>query len=397
MSMPHSHAVRSVTPVAHAPVPKLIWRAARLLLPAFVVFGAQTASANIARTCYPASADVDRDGYAVSGTPGTTQMVDALLCPSGYVNRAGDCNDRNAAVHPRRHEVTFNSVDDDCDGRTDEPEPVYPANPYSITFYWGFWMPVRFNRDELQYAKAMSLNVRVDVHDFWDNKWFSMDVVNIKASDISSDGVVNLWVTGPGGLYELSVYEAVAHFLNARGQEISASDPYIVMTDPYYTENPWTEDRLERARYWIVNRALYEESLSRYGEVGYRGTLRVDGTRYGAPSNRLWCSEFYSWTSSPNLNGSGGKTTVAQLKDYFASYGAWYAPSAGQPGDYLGLDTDGDGKKNHSGMVLSQTGAQVGWQWTIEGNVSDEVRIQTRNLTGPSVVGRGGLKASMLR
>ena len=325
-------------------------------------------------------------------------MVDGPDLPAGFVNRADDCNDRMPTYIRADMKSRATTMDDDCDGRIDEPEPVYPTDPYPITYYWRLLdvgeastaMPSwRSSTTEASTCTYILISGTTGVLDGYGP---------VGINDVSNDGVTNrMGFPGPGGLYELSAYKAVAHFFNYRGQELSISDSYFVMTDPYYTTDPWTEDRLERARYWIVNRALYEESLSRYGEVGYRGTLRVDGTRYGAPSNRLWCSEFYSWTTSPNLNGSGGKTSVSELKDYFAGYGAWVAPSAGQPGDYLGLDTDGDGKKNHSGMVLSQTGADITQQWTIEGNVADEVHIGRRALTGSQVVGRGVIKSSMLR
>jgi hypothetical protein len=58
--------------------------------------------------------DVDGDLY---GTPSLT--VQACSAPSGYRAVAGDCNDSSALVHPGRAE-TCNSVDDDCDGSTDE-------------------------------------------------------------------------------------------------------------------------------------------------------------------------------------------------------------------------------------------------------------------------------------
>ncbi|MFZ5477979.1 MAG: MopE-related protein [Myxococcota bacterium] len=57
--------------------------------------------------------DNDGDGY------GSTTSTAACSAPSGYVVTAGDCNDASAAVSPADPEVC-NSIDDDCDGTTDE-------------------------------------------------------------------------------------------------------------------------------------------------------------------------------------------------------------------------------------------------------------------------------------
>ena len=58
--------------------------------------------------------DADSDGY---GTSTTTTI--SCSAPVGYVSNSTDCNDSNAAVSPGDAEIC-NSVDDDCDGSTDE-------------------------------------------------------------------------------------------------------------------------------------------------------------------------------------------------------------------------------------------------------------------------------------
>jgi alpha-tubulin suppressor-like RCC1 family protein len=74
----------------------------------------------LAASCY---LDADSDGYG-SGAVITTLCRDGSrlafgLCPSGYSNAAGDCNDGNGATRPMGAEVC-NGTDDDCDGSTDE-------------------------------------------------------------------------------------------------------------------------------------------------------------------------------------------------------------------------------------------------------------------------------------
>jgi hypothetical protein len=59
-------------------------------------------------------ADADGDGF---GDPGATTL--GRVQPVGYIHDAGDCDDANAAVHPRAREVC-NGMDDDCDPTSDE-------------------------------------------------------------------------------------------------------------------------------------------------------------------------------------------------------------------------------------------------------------------------------------
>jgi hypothetical protein len=63
--------------------------------------------------------DADGDGFGDA-----THPVAACFAPVGYVANGTDCNDSNAAVHPGATEV-FNTIDDNCDGRTDESFEVH--------------------------------------------------------------------------------------------------------------------------------------------------------------------------------------------------------------------------------------------------------------------------------
>ncbi|MFM7200698.1 MAG: MopE-related protein [Myxococcota bacterium] len=58
--------------------------------------------------------DTDGDSYGNS-----SQSVSNCNAPSGYVARAGDCNDKDSTVNPGATE-SCNSKDDDCDGSIDE-------------------------------------------------------------------------------------------------------------------------------------------------------------------------------------------------------------------------------------------------------------------------------------
>jgi len=72
--------------------------------------------------------DDDGDGYGDAGA--STLSCDA---PSGTVTDNTDCNDSSSAVHPAASEVC-NSIDDDCDGLTDDDDSSVDLSTGS-TFY----------------------------------------------------------------------------------------------------------------------------------------------------------------------------------------------------------------------------------------------------------------------
>jgi hypothetical protein len=111
--------------------------------------------------------------------------------------------------------------------------------------------------------------------------------------------------------------------------------------------------------------------------------MAVDGTRFGAPQNRAWCTEFYAWVAGAYLRGIGSQNDVGDMRDYFRSYDSWkdayLIPEVAGPGDYLYLDTDVDGDGNHSGMFLAYDRSQdLPVVWSLEGNFGNRVRVVQR-------------------
>ncbi len=70
-------------------------------------------------------ADTDTDGYGDASSTTT-----ACSQPSGFVPDATDCDDTTSAVSPAATELC-NTVDDDCDGDTDEPDASDAATWYA--------------------------------------------------------------------------------------------------------------------------------------------------------------------------------------------------------------------------------------------------------------------------
>ena len=71
--------------------------------------------------------DVDGDGY---GDPAIAAR--GCSAPAGYVSNASDCDDRNVAIHPGADEYC-NTLDDDCDGTSDEAGAIDATTWYTDT------------------------------------------------------------------------------------------------------------------------------------------------------------------------------------------------------------------------------------------------------------------------
>ena len=61
--------------------------------------------------------DTDGDTY---GAGSAVSLCYGANTPSGYAVRAGDCNNSSASVNPGATEICGNSIDDNCNGQTDE-------------------------------------------------------------------------------------------------------------------------------------------------------------------------------------------------------------------------------------------------------------------------------------
>jgi hypothetical protein len=326
-------------------------------------------------SCYRAIYDFDQDGYAQTGAPPFKVDVPSgtLDCPRLWVAKAGDCDDDDRALHPRTAEVPFND-------RDDEPEPLYYANGNRNTTT-GFRMTVQVNDDSVV---ALGPNPVADVELKRLSSTASQRLPRRNVRIDSLDGVSFVTVS-LSGLVQAAPYRARIRFFDARGAQVGPA------SDWYYTTTGGNGET-SAARTAILLEGFHQLAESDHGEVGYRGRA-VDGTRYGADPNELWCSEFYSWAVQDELEGSGGKASVSQLVDYFRRYdsyaGASKIAAKALRGDYLPLDTDQDGKKNHSAMFLALESRPDGddadtardlFVWTLEGNSGNTVSVRFRPL-----------------
>lgn len=330
-------------------------------------------------------------------------------CPTGYVKARGDCDDTNANVHPRRLEVYGNGVDDNCDGKVDEPTSDYSYQGFSNTAD-GFTMRVRIHHTATVAAfttPGSQLLYEVEYQKLINTETSSFTPKTI-VSSLTNMGTHRRVEVSLTGLQAVRVYRARIRFF----QRIGGVDTAIgERSDWYYTATSAASGAVSIARTEIVLRALYEYYLSsQLGYTGYLGQTYVNGTRYNAPANEGWCSEFYCWSASHELSVEHC-ASIRPVADYFDSFGAFSRvtdPDAIKSsllrGDYLALDTNLDGDRNHSVMVLAYD-SHRDEVWTLEGNASgatqgesrmagNETWIRTRSLA--TLHGWGQIVAAML-
>lgn len=323
--------------------------------------------------------DLDGDGYA-DWQANRSELEDVSapggVVPSGWVEKRGDFDDNDPDVHPRRPEGFCNGIDDDCDGRVDEPEiQYYPSGNASTTD--GFTMLVKVND--------------ADVVSVWNNRnWRRTLYYEVEWENLNDTGArrttgaqrvtsMAVWPSSAStsirltGLSQAQVYRARVQF---RAGPIGATSPEPIgeKSNWYYTTTEGVGD-LAKARTRAVLRGLYEYYLSEHlGYVGYLGQTYEYGTRYGADAGEAWCSEYYAYTIRPEVSDPLENPHVYQvLIDYFTENDAY--TSVADPddfindahrGDYLAV-YDGNGDISHSCMFLAYD-ADTQKCWTLNGN-----------------------------
>ena len=355
-----------------------------------------------AKKCYEKKYDQDGDGYAQEDAVRKRVRVWAykVNCPEGYVNKGGDNVDKvkkidnDKSIHPRRDEVPFNGKDDNCNGKTDEPTFVYSTTP---TRNDGFEMKVRINCLKTMKHKN-NLYADLTIHSLR-NTGTPIDFDPEEKLNVIEDGKIAYVTINVKNLSPATVYRTAVQFYYKDGNEFKK----IGEESDYYYTTTCSNDRVERARSAILLRGFKEYDESTLGRVGYRGTDKVDGTRYGADKNEQWCSEFYVWVTKENLKDIKGRTYVSRLVDYFQDYKSTYDRShikdRAKCGDYIAISTKGDDKKDHSAMFLAYDEATK-MIWTLEGNWGNEVVIEDRYTQGDEakdIAKLGGIVSSMVK
>lgn len=330
--------------------------------------------------CYSEGYDKDGDGYAGLNAEDARTAYKMFTwsgkgrvdCPDGYVRMVSDCNDRDPEMRPNHAEIGFNGHDDDCDGVIDEPTFALARSSTDSKF----WLKIEINsQDVIDHTADLFAQVSYARLDDSENLH---QTSNYLVHPAGQRHVVELAVTD---LTPLTVYRAQVTFftLDAQGAYEQVG-PTMADVDWHYavTNGRNTETC---TRFTIIERGFQQLRESQMGLVGYRGTKSIDGTRYGADRNEMWCTEFYVWVTKLNLRRIADVEMWDDAIDYFRDADSLLPASdldgGAVPADYVVMDSDGDGKKNHSGMFLAYESGKSR-AWTLEGNSSNGVRVRTR-------------------
>ncbi len=372
---------------------RIVWQAARAALALAGLSlspGAVRASEEVTIWCYPASKDDDGDGFAEDGATSSPEDVpeeEKLNCPGDLVDEENDCNDWNANIHPYAVEVAFNGVDENCDGRKDEPELVYFAGGNDNT-KTSFDIRVRIRSYAL--SGAGPLYYEIEYADLASSHVLYRTPKRAVGT-LPSDGTFDARLDG---LQPTRVYRARVYLYKWAPPPLKLSPltplrtSYTLLFAP--TDGDWYysttdgDDDTSKARTRMLLDGFNQLSASERGRVGYEGDPDRDGTRYGAAPNERWCSEFYVWLANQELWNIGWATNVEGLIDYFQAWGEYHPghaaiPSYARRADYVPMDTDNDGSKNHSTMFLAYNPTK-NLIWTLEGNSNNHVKVNSYDL-----------------
>ena len=363
---------------------------ALVTLLAFCVVAPRAARAGTTEIdCFDDDYDADGDGYATNDAPIVKLDVDdakKLYCPSGYVRKDGDRDGTRPEVHPHAPEIAFNNRDDDLDYKTDEPELVYFPNGNQNTAT-SFSIRVRLASAALA-SKGSRLAYEVEYADLAATG-LPIKTPKRGVGTLPSDFAFDAPVVGlqPARVYraKLNFYEASTPPPTLGGRPTRVTPTYTslgVESEWYFTATAG-DGGMEAARTELLLEGFYQLAESDAGRIGYMGSVKRDGTRFGAGAKERWCTEFYSWLAGAHFWTLSASTVAGQIA-WFQSYGKW-APGAdavvelGKRGDYVPYDTpdDGDTAGDHSMMLLAYD-ATTGKIWTLEGNWGNYVVVKER-------------------
>jgi hypothetical protein len=181
-----------------------------------------------------------------------------------------------------------------------------------------------------------------------------------------------------GLLAPRTTYRARMRFRGCISQACSNPTPF---SDWHYRVTSGTER--DEIRATIVQFALREWADASVQLVGYNGA-QIDGTRYGASGDELWSEELYGFVAEPHMDfGGAPPTSMLISRKFFQSRGVLIAGNAvtihGRPGDWVAIDTDGDGIGDHAGMLLAYD-EDTNRVWSVEGESRNSVAVAPRPL-----------------
>jgi Putative metal-binding motif len=277
--------------------------------------------------CYP---DADGDHYGSSSSGGATTVCAGKTCADGTTHEAAsadDCDDTKSSIHPYRSETSSNGIDDNCDGRIDEPVFLYNVArpPESLSDAQLSTIDLRIT----DAATIANLNANSSVR-------FTLTYEPLEhASGVAvvtppQAAMVAPSTWSPGGVLSPSILHLnpnsptrgftarTVYRLKVQLFDFTTVTPIGPETDWFYMVTGGTpampSDTLNWARVDLVLRALVEYGDSQEGEIGPNGTVAPDGTRfvsslhpaYNKGDELTWCDWFYHYLGAMVTDGLDG-------------------------------------------------------------------------------------------
>ena len=284
--------------------------------------------------------DADNDGYN-NGFPATSVCYGATT-PSGFVaaNNGVDCNDNSASVNPNASEIAGNSIDDNCDGTTDEVNPLSSLTVQScnstLTFINGgiFAYPMT-SFPELGTIQAYRFRVT--------------NGASVRTYDSPTNGFNLLNLQGGATyatVYTVDVSVKSGGYFRAYGPTCTVTTPAV--PNSAYIANPACGSTLTD-----INQSIFCNQVS--GASGYRFRVRNGATLVGVVNTTV---NRFSLTALGISNIAFGTTYTV---DVLLSFGGTPRPDA-EYGDACSITTPAT--PGTSRVIQPTCGSTINALWT---------------------------------
>ncbi len=287
-----------------------------------------------------------------------------------------DCNDLNAAIHPNREEAS-NSLDDNCDGRIDEPMLRYfTVRPFETTANPQLpWLHLLITDPATLGYLNNAANATVKFHLTYQALSNASGLAVF--APMGSTSILPSW-TSPqlrvnpnlaASFQPMTVYRMKIQLYTSAGAALGAQSDWFYSVTGNTSSSPSTAQQLGRID--VVLQALVQLGDSKAGRVGKEGTVAPNGSRYTASSltplhphynngdDFGWCDWFYHYVGVKATDPLDGSLTTNPVvnggNDFWHTMNPNNVPNAFRDPHYDGcgtelVDLDGDGV---NGEVIS--------------------------------------------
>jgi Putative metal-binding motif len=300
----------------------------------------------------------------------SSSEIVALADTDGDGWDASDCNNFNAAIHPNLEESS-NGVDDNCDGRIDEPTLRYlTMRPFETQAAPQLpWFLFRITDSAalsyLNNAANAGVSFRLIYQRLSSASGLSI-VAPMGNATIAPSWTWPLLQINPNSvmtnLAPMTVYRMKVQLYTTAGAALGAQSDWFYSVTGNTSTSPSTAQQLGRID--VVLQALVQLGESKAGFVGKGGSVAPNGSRYTAssltplhPSYNVgddlgWCDWFYHYVGVKATDPLDGSLSINPVvsggNDFWHTMNPNNVPNAFRDPFYNGcgteaVDLDGDG------------------------------------------------------